>query len=102
MVIARPQAAPTVIHIAPTLEALQTAVGGPIELWAIEGHVNLLCHEEGRLEGLPFNRWVTLSDGTVWDIYGPLVVVGGHDTDGHFESLTEAEVAQWLSRLHVD
>lgn len=64
---------------------------GHLELWAVDDHVHCLCNEEGRLNGMPFNRSVILRYGTLWRIYGPIVIVGGDAKTGEFESLTKAE-----------
>lgn len=38
-----------------TLQAFQTAVGGPIETVTVDEHTVLICNEEGRLHQLPYN-----------------------------------------------
>ncbi|NMP24498.1 DUF3846 domain-containing protein [Sulfobacillus harzensis] len=100
VVIANPGKRAYVADIDPGLESMQRVVGGLIELWAVDGAAHFLCNEEGRLIGLPLNRFVTLSDGTVWDIYGPILVVGGNAEDGTFTSLPEAEAMRWVSQLN--
>lgn len=100
VVIANPGERAVVTDIDPGLASLQRVVGGWIEQWAVDGAAHFLCNEEGRLTGLPLNRFVTLSDGTVWDIYGPILVVGGDAEDGSFTSLPEAEAMRWASRLN--
>ena len=57
-----------------TLEALQEAVGGYIETVTIDTDACIVCNEEGRLLGLPYNRNVL---GIPF--YGPILIVG---TDG--------------------
>lgn len=100
VVIARPEEDAQVADIAPGLESLQAVVGGYIELWAIDGAAAFLCNEEGRLNGMPLNRFVTLSDGTVWDIYGPILVVGTDDAAEDFTDLPEEAAALWVERLN--
>ena len=99
-VIANPGEPAHISDIQPGLESLQAVVGGLLELWAIDGLAHFLCNEEGRLVGLPFNRFVTLSDGTVWDIYGPILVVGADEDDGVFAALPHADAARWVSELN--
>ena len=82
-----------------TLEALQACVGGDLECWAIEDHVAIYCNEEGRLRGLPYNRRLTLPNGTSERFVGPILLTGFHDETGDSESLTEADLAIWTQRL---
>ena len=100
VIIANPGESARVTEIDSGLHSLQAVVGGFIELWAVDGPAHFLCNEEGRLEGLPFNRFVTLSDGTVWDIYGPILVVGADEDAGTFASLPEDVAAEWMTRLN--
>ena len=52
----KPGCEPELIDIDNTLKALQTEVGGYIETVSI-ADVVIICNEEGRLCGLPFNCW---------------------------------------------
>ena len=46
---------PEVVEIENTLEAMQEIVGGYIELVPIRTGCVMICNEEGKLEGLPYN-----------------------------------------------
>ena len=46
---------PKVIDIENTLEALQKAVGGYLEAVNVGNNVIMLCDEEGKLKGSPYN-----------------------------------------------
>lgn len=98
VVIARPGEAAFVTDIAGDLPSL---VGGWIELWAIDGPAVFLGTDEARLLAMPFNRFVPLSDGTVRDIYGPIVVVGHDADDGTFTDLPAAVADFWVERLNA-
>lgn len=50
-----PWCAPEVIEIENELSALQNAVGGYIEIVPAFGGAVVVCNEEGRLMGLPYN-----------------------------------------------
>ena len=41
--------------ISDTLENLQRTVGGPIEMVKIASDCAIICNEEGKLRGLPYN-----------------------------------------------
>lgn len=66
----KPGCAPEIIEVENTLEALQQEVGGYIETVSI-ADVVIICNEEGRLCGLPYNC------GFVGvDFVGTILVVG--------------------------
>lgn len=50
---------------------------------------------------MPFNRYVTLSDGSVWDIFGPILVIGANEEEGTLESLTSDEARHWANQLNI-
>ena len=53
------------------LEAFQQAVGGFIETVTVTTDLVIICNEEGRLKGLPWNCTVFGAD-----FVGPIVVAG--------------------------
>ena len=59
-----------------TLEAFQEAVGGYIEAVTLFRDLTLICNEEGRLRGLPYNT--TIGD---CPFYGPVLAVGVYGPD---------------------
>jgi hypothetical protein len=71
--------------IDPTLETLQTIVGGDIEIVTI-GDCHLYCNEEGKLQGLPINIRATEFAWTLgWpqgDVLCGNVVFLGNGPDG--------------------
>ena len=66
----KPGAQPEIIEVENTLKALQAEVGGYIETVSI-ADVVIICNEEGRLCGLPYNcRFFGV------DFVGTILVVG--------------------------
>lgn len=66
-----PGCAPEVIDIPNTLEALQGKVGGYIETVTFATDACIICNEEGRLMGLPYNcNLLGVS------FVGPILIVG--------------------------
>ena len=51
----RPGEAPAFVEIENTLEALQHEVGGYIEPFTIMKDLTILCNDEGKIIGLPYN-----------------------------------------------
>lgn len=65
-----PGKAAEIIDIEDTLKALQKAVGGPIEAVRVTAEHVVICHEEGRLLGLPKNTEIFGID-----FVGPILIV---------------------------
>ena len=88
-----PQKMPEVVTIGNSLEELQKAVGGRIEVtYPYEDMVGLLMNEEGKLLGMEGNR--RLDTGSI--IAGPFFVIG--DAGENFRSLTDEEVNRYLQK----
>ncbi len=85
VIIKQPGKEPEVAEIENTLPALQRAVGGYIETVTLATDCCIICNEEGRLEGLPYNL-------TFYGVsfVGPILVVG---IDGdEFSSLDKQQI----------
>ena len=65
-------------EIGSDLKSLQSAVGGYIEAaYFFDDPVELICNEEGKVYGMPYNRAVRDEAGRVQDIIaGPFFVCG--------------------------
>lgn len=67
----KPGCEPELIDVDNTLKALQAEVGGYIETVTIASDAVVICNEEGRLHGLPYNCCVF---GT--SFVGTVLIVG--------------------------
>lgn len=90
-----PGKAPEIIEIENTLEALQEKVGGYIEVVTMAKNARIICNEEGRLRGLPYNI-TFLGERFV----GPVLVVGVSGED--FCDLEDAEYLLDVIRMHPE
>jgi len=93
VLIKRPGKSAEVKAIQNELRSLQKAVGGPIQILPIGSGVVLICHEEGKLERLPFNFF--------WhgdSIVGP-VLFAKDGEDGELVSLDEMDVQQIMCKV---
>ena len=73
VLLVEPDRYPRMIEIDDTLEAMQAVVGGNIEEYMpFEDEVAIVCHEEGKLIGLPPNRAVYAEPETVELTYSEL------------------------------
>ena len=70
ILVIEPLKPPAVREIEDTLSAMQAVVGGPIQaVYPFDAPVALICHEEGKLLGLPWNRTLREPEtGAVYDI----------------------------------
>ena len=83
---------PELVEMENTLAALQQAVGGYIETVTLSADAAIICNEEGRLQGLPYN-----CDFLVISFVGPILVVG---IDGdEMYSLDDGDAALILHML---
>ena len=91
----KPGCAPEIIEVENTLKALQTEVGGYIETVTIASDAVVICNEEGRLCGLPYNcRFVGV------DFVGPILVVGRNKDE--FCDVPEADFLMYHLRGEED
>ena len=73
ILLVEPNKYPKMIEIDDTLEAMQAIVGGDIEEYMpFEDEVAIVCHEEGKLIGLPPNRAIYAEPETVELTYSEL------------------------------
>lgn len=84
-----PYQLPEVKEIDPGLASLQHEVNGWIEAtYPFEDPVAIICNEEGRLNGMDYNRAIRDENGEVQEIIaGPFLIVGQGEED--FTSLSE-------------
>lgn len=69
--IKRPGELPRHVNVSNSLEALQKNVEGYIETVTISDDLVVICNEEGRLRGLPYNCTIC-----GFDFVGPILMVG--------------------------
>ena len=92
---------PRAAELDSTLEAMQQVVGGPIQaVYPFEEPVALICHEEGKLVGLPLNRCLRLDTGEIYDIIaGTFFLCAAPPDSEHFESLTSEQLERYRRRF---
>lgn len=87
---------PVVEEIEDTLEKLQEKVGGLIQaVYPFDEEVALVCHEEGKMSGLPFNRALMI-DGKLADfLVGTFFICGAKVEEENFSSLTDVQIERY-------
>lgn len=85
-------------------EVSSALVGGLIEcIYPFDDNVVLVCNDEGKLNGMPFNRYLKHDNGVPYEaIMGDFFIVGDN-LDGDFTDLTEAQAETYKKIfLHPD
>lgn len=97
VLLVAPLEPPRAAELDNTLEAMQRAVGGPIQaVYPFEEPVALICHEEGKLVGLPLNRCLRLDNGEIYDIIaGTFFLCAAPPDSEDFESLTAEQIERY-------
>ena len=101
VLLIQPGEEPALSEIDGTLVSMQKVVGGPIELiYPFDDPVVLVCHEEGKLLGLPLNRSLRDQTGKIYDaIAGTFFLCGAPPDTDHLDSLPEGLVGKYQRRF---
>ena len=104
VLLVEPGKRPRTLELPHTLEAMQQAVGGLIQaIYPFEEPVALVCHDEGKLLGLPLNRVLRLpGTGEIYDIIaGPFFLCGAPPDSDSFVSLTDDQLSRYAERFRL-
>lgn len=86
-------------EIPDTLDAMQKLVGGCIETVTPSAEpVTIVCNEEGKLRGLPYNRPLLDRHGAPYDILCGTFFITGVQGE-HFASLTDDQIRTYKDLL---
>lgn len=88
----QPGKKPVKLELDSTLKSMQDFVGGTIQaIYPYEDTVAIICNDEGKLNGMKYNRALRNEAGEVMDILcGPFFVCGLGEKD--FTSLTAEQL----------
>ena len=86
-------------EIANTLVDKQKYVGGYIEVISIDGVIDLICNEEGKLLHLPVNRAFVDDNGEVLDVIVGDILVVRHNDEGDFVDVHENDLETIIKHL---
>lgn len=101
ILLIRPGEEPALSEIDGTLMSMQKVVEGPIELiYPFDDPVALVCHEEGKLLGLPLNRSLRDQAGRIYDVVaGPFFLCGAPSDSDRLDSIPEGLVEKYRRRF---
>lgn len=97
-----PMEPPAPREIDGSLAAMQRLVGGPVQaVYPFEEPVALICHDEGKLLGLPLNRALYHPEtGELYDVIaGTFFLCGAPPEEDHFTSLTNRQIVIFSKRF---
>lgn len=94
ILIVEPNQYPYMAEIENNLSAMQGVVEGLIECVAIEEGVDIVCNEEGKINGLPLNRSIEN------DIIAGTFFVVGYNDNGEHVSLTDEQFEKYSNMFH--
>lgn len=99
VLVVEPFETPYVKELDPSLQALQSEVGGDIEVcYPYRDPVGLVLNEEGKLIGLEPNRSLRDEHGEMYDVVaGPFLVVGLGQND--FVSLSQEMIQKYTDHF---
>ena len=102
VLVVEPLRAPYSRELPNTLEEMQKLVGGTIQaIYPFEEPVALICHDEGKLLGLPPNRALRDENGVLYDIVcGTFFLCAAPPDSDSFESLSEEHLVRYAARFH--
>lgn len=64
--------------------------GGLIQVVSL-GDIDIICNDEGKLLGMPYNRaWI--EDGKVLDVFVGNIMCVRHNSEGEFTSILESDI----------
>ena len=97
VLLVEPGKEPVLQEINGSLKSMQEIVGGTIQaLYPFEEHVALICNDEGKLLGLPFNRALRYETGGMYDVIcGTFFLCGAPSDSDCFEGLTETQAEKY-------
>ena len=98
VLVVEPRKKPYGHQVPARLEAYQALVGGDIEVvYPFDEPVALVCHSEGKLQGLPVNRALTDPQGMPYDIvFGTFFLAGVGEEN--FTSLTGEQLKRYQEK----
>ena len=97
ILLIEPGKKPKPVSIENSLESMQSIVGGLIQaVFPFPEPVALICNDEAKLLGLPFNRVLRNEDGTIYDaICGTFFLCGAPDDSDDFTGLPQEQQVQF-------
>lgn len=103
ILVIEPLKEPYAKEIDGSLNSMQSVVGGSIQaIYPFEECVALICHEEGKLIGLPPNRALFDDNGQIYDIIsGTFFLCSAPPCSDSFEGLSDEQINTYSKRFEA-
>ena len=101
ILVVEPLTKPYIKEIDGSLESMQKIVGGLIQaIYPFDDpEVALVCNDEGKISGLPFNRALRDDEGKIYDVIaGTFFLCQAPTNSDSFESLTDEQIKQYKEK----
>lgn len=80
-----------IMEVENSLEAEQAFVGGLIEVYCIGNYLDVVCNEEGKINGLEL-RVAHIENGKIMEVIAGDCFVCRHNDMGEFESIKDEDI----------
>jgi len=97
VILVEPDKEPIVIEIKHSLNTLQSIVGGYIDMVEIDENIDIILNDEGKILGLPLNRFI-FKDSDI--VAGTFLIVG--NTGGKTVPLNEAQIKKYIDIFKLE
>lgn len=99
VIIVRPLVQPYTMEIKGDLQSMQEIVGGYIEaIYPFDDEIALVCNEEGKINGLPFNRFLFDENGNAIDIIaGTFFICGAPSNCDNFSDIPDNLIEKYIN-----
>ena len=74
-----------------SLESKQKYVGGLIQVVSLDSNIDIICNDEGKLQGLKPNR-AFMNGEDILDVFVGNILACRHDSEGNFTSIKEEDI----------
>ena len=100
VLVIEPEGVPEQKEMSLDLSSLQKAVGGYIEaVYPFDDTVAIIVREEGKLNGLPFNRALRDDQNDIYEVTAGTMLVVGVDDD-NFSGLSQEQLQKYETLFH--
>lgn len=100
IVVVEPHRKPFTMEMHDSLSAMQSIVGGWIEVAKPPLHDDdavIVCNEEGKIRGLTPNRKLHCRDGVLYDVIcGTFFIINAPSDSEDFTSLTDEQIEKYV------
>lgn len=87
-----------IMEVENSLEAEQEFVGGYIEVYCIGNKLDVVCNDEGKINGLEY-RVAHIEDGSIVEVIAGDCFVCRHNDEGEFVSIKDEDVEYIKEKL---